>query len=234
MLHAADYQPLPRYAILVAGGKGCRMGADIPKQFLPVGGWPVLMHTLRRWLPLCQTCVLVLPKDHHAYWQELCHRYRFQADYLLATGGDTRFQSVQNGLAALPAEEGLVAVHDGVRPLVSAETIECCFDAAAQHAAAVPVMPPVESLRHTCADGRSHAVPRSEYAMVQTPQTFDLALLREAYTRPYQESFTDDASVFEAAFPHHSVQMVLGNVENIKLTTPIDLRLAEIYLSEQR
>ena len=213
------------FAIIVAGGKGLRMGGDVPKQFLPIGGKPVLMHTIEAFREALDDVqiVLVLPAEQHDYWQKLCKDYNFRSPELIATGGETRFHSVKNGLALLPEDdEAVVGVHDGVRPFVSRDTIQRCFSTAAEGKAVVPVVPVVETLRQILPDGTSITRPRNEYRLVQTPQTFPLALLKQAYEQPYSESFTDDASVVEAM--DKEITMVEGNRENIKLTTPADLK----------
>ena len=216
------------YAVIVAGGKGLRMGGDVPKQFLPIGGKPVLMHTIeafRRALDDVEI-VLVLPAEQHDYWQKLCKDYKFHSPELIAKGGETRFHSVKNGLASLPNDlEAVVGVHDGVRPFVSKETIRRCFAAAAEGKAVVPVVAVVETVRQILPDGKSVTRPRDEYRLVQTPQTFPLALLKEAYQQPFSDAFTDDASVVEAL--GKDIVMIEGNRENIKITTPSDLRIAE-------
>ena len=215
---------MDNYLILVAGGKGLRMGGDVPKQFLPIDGKPILMHTIeafRKALPDVQI-VLVLPAAQQDYWQGLCREHGFHSPTLIADGGETRFHSVRNGLSLLPDDAGaVVGVHDGVRPFVSAETIQHCYKAAAEGKAVVPVVPVVETLRQLLPDGRSVTRPRSEFRLVQTPQTFPLALLKEAYRQPFREAFTDDASVVEAL--GKEITMVEGNRENIKITTPSDL-----------
>lgn len=213
------------FAIIVAGGKGLRMGGDVPKQFLPIGGKPVLMHTIEAFREALDDVqiVLVLPAEQHDYWQKLCKDHNFRSPELIATGGETRFHSVKNGLALLPEDdEVVVGVHDGVRPFVSRDTIQRCFGTAAEGKAVVPVVPVVETLRQILPDGSSITRPRNEYRLVQTPQTFPLALLKQAYEQPYSESFTDDASVVEAM--GKEITMVEGNRENIKLTTPADLK----------
>jgi 2-C-methyl-D-erythritol 4-phosphate cytidylyltransferase len=220
------------YVIIVAGGKGLRMGADVPKQFLPLGGKPVLMRTMEcfyRFDAQLQM-VLVLPRDQQTYWRELCRTHNFNLPYLLADGGTTRFESVRNGLALIPNDaQGVVAVHDGVRPMVSAEVVERCFGVAQQAKAVIPVMPVVETLRQVMPDGTSQTVNRDAYRLVQTPQTFDLQLLKRAYQQPYRSDFTDDASVVEAlGMP---IAMVEGNKENIKITTPFDLEVCERLLA---
>lgn len=215
------------YIIIVAGGKGLRMGGDVPKQFMPIGGIPVLMRTLLRFREYSESLriILVLPHEQQDYWHELCRHHRFDVPYLLADGGPTRFHSVQNGLALIPDdEEGIVGVHDGVRPFVSVDVIARCYKAARSHGAVIPVMPVVETLRHV----EKGNVYRANYRLVQTPQTFGIQLLKEANRQPYRDSFTDDASVVEAF--GHQVTMVEGNRENIKLTTPFDLQVAEVLL----
>lgn len=220
------------YVIIVAGGKGLRMGSDVPKQFLPVGGVPVLMRTISRFAEAVpgMGIILVLPESQHGYWDSLCREHSFAVSHTVVNGGDTRFASSRNGLMAIPADaQGLVGIHDGVRPFVSAEVIRRCYDAALSHGAAIPVMPVTDTLRLVSPDGGGHNVLRSDYRVVQTPQVFDISLARRAFDRPYSESFTDDASVVEAA--GHRVTMVDGNRENIKLTTPFDLKIAESLLN---
>ena len=305
------------FAIIVAGGKGLRMGADLPKQFLPIGGRPVLMHTLEvfeRAIPGIHL-ILVLPADHQPFWRDLCRQHSFTLPHSIATGGATRFHSVKNGLkvvAEIVGETGemgergsvglmgsvgsmgamgsmgsmgsvesmgsmgsmgsvgsmgaqnslessavpLVAVHDGVRPFVSPEVIRRTFDAARDHAAVVPVVPVVETLRQLSSASASSSpsasspspsssavvaapsgavssftVDRSLFRLVQTPQTFQLPLLLRAYEQPFRDTFTDDASVVEAL--GHPITLVEGNRENIKITTPFDLTIAEALLHRQ-
>ena len=216
------------YIIIVAGGKGLRMGSDIPKQFLPIGGKPVLMRTLERFREYSPTLqiILVLPKAQQDYWRQLCNEYHFNESYELADGGETRFHSVQHGLALIPDDaEGVVGVHDGVRPFVSVDVIRRCYETACTVKAVIPVVPVVETLRHI-EKGNQY---RADYRLVQTPQTFDIQLLKAANRQPYQETFTDDASVVEAY--GQEVSMVEGNRENIKITTPFDMTIAEALLS---
>ena len=243
------------YIIIVAGGKGLRMGSDIPKQFLPIGGKPVLMRTLERFRQYSPTLqiILVLPTAQQDYWLQLCKEYDFQVEYQLADGGETRFHSVQNGLALIPDDaEGVVGVHDGVRPFPSIDVIRRCYDTAREKKAVIPVIPIVETVRHL-QGGHSVTVPRDEYRLVQTPQAFDIQLLKAAYkraqdqtcsdsaeheqTRPevkaanrqaYNDGFTDDASVVEAF--GFDITLVEGNRENIKITTPYDLKIAEVLV----
>ena len=212
------------YIIIVAGGKGLRMGSDIPKQFLPIGGKPVLMHTIERFHHFSEArqIILVLPKAQQAYWHGLCEQYQFDVPYLLADGGETRFHSVQHGLALIPDDaQGVVGVHDGVRPFPAIDVIRRCYDTARTAKAVIPVTPVVETLRHITEGTK----PRGDYRLVQTPQTFDIQLLKAANRQPFSEAFTDDASVVESY--GHAITMVEGNRENIKITTPFDLAIAE-------
>lgn len=217
---------MKKHIIIVAGGKGLRMGGDIPKQFLPVCGKPVLMRTLEAFYAYDADIhiILVLPVSQQAYWKELCQEYQFALSHDIANGGDTRFHSVMNGLALVEGD-GLVGVHDGVRPFVSQEVIARCYEEAADCKAVIPVIDVVETVRHLTEDG-SETVPRDHYKLVQTPQVFEVALLRRAYQQMYTDLFTDDASVVEAL--GEKVHLVQGNRENIKLTTPFDLKLAEM------
>ena len=218
------------YIIIVAGGKGLRMGSDIPKQFLPIGGKPVLMRTLERFREYAEDLqiILVLPKAQQEYWQQLCKEYAFDVDYQLADGGETRFHSVQHGLALIPDDaEGVVGVHDGVRPFPSIDVIRRCYDTAREKKAVIPVIPVVETVRHLQGN-ISETVPRDEYRLVQTPQCFDIQLLKAANKQAYNDSFTDDASVVEAYGFY--ITLVEGNRENIKITTPYDLKIAEILI----
>lgn len=212
------------YIIIVAGGKGLRMGSDIPKQFLPIGGKPVLMRTIERFHHFSEALqiILVLPKAQQAYWHELCEQYQFDVPYMLADGGETRFHSVQHGLALIPDDaQGVVGVHDGVRPFPAIDVIRRCYDTARTAKAVIPVTPVVETLRHITEGTK----PRGDYRLVQTPQTFDIQLLKAANRQPFSEAFTDDASVIESY--GHAITMVEGNRENIKITTPFDLAIAE-------
>lgn len=219
------------YVVIVAGGKGLRMGGDVPKQFLLLGGKPVLMRTIERFhaFDAQLQIILVLPPNQQGYWHELCLAHHFKLPYLLADGGATRFESVRNGLALIPNDaQGVVAVHDGVRPMVSVKVIERCFAMACKAQAVIPVTPVVETLRQIMPDGISQTVNRDAYRLVQTPQTFDLQLLKQAYQQPYSTAFTDDASVVEAL--GMQITMVEGNKENIKITTPFDLDVCERLL----
>ena len=221
------------YVIIVAGGKGLRMGSDIPKQFLPIGGKPVLMRTIERFREYSEDLqiILVLPKAQQDYWLQLCKEYDFKMEYLLANGGETRFHSVQNGLALVPDDaQGVVGVHDGVRPFPSIEVIQRCYETAHTAKAVIPVIPIVETVRELTGTGSmsSITVPRDKYRLVQTPQTFDIQLLKAANRQLYNDGFTDDASVVESY--GHAITLVEGNRENIKITTPYDIKIAEVLI----
>ena len=219
-----------RFAILVAGGSGTRMGADRPKQFLLLRGEPVLLHTLRRFAEPTlgvHAIVVVLPADQLDTWQGLCAQFSVDIPHRLVAGGATRWASVKAGLAALGAHaEGLVAVHDGVRPLVSRAVVERTYAAAATHAAAAAAVLPKDSVRLVSQHG-SAAQNRSRLRLMQTPQTFEIDLLRRAYAMPELASFTDDATVVEDLC---RVQLVEGDYRNLKITTPEDLVVAEALL----
>jgi 2-C-methyl-D-erythritol 4-phosphate cytidylyltransferase len=213
-----------RSFIVVAGGSGTRMNASVPKQFLLLGNKPVLMHTLQALHKAAPDApiVLVLPAHQREYWSVLCTEYHFSIPHQVVIGGETRFHSVKNGLAFSSGD--FVAVHDGVRPLVSKETINRVFEAAYQNGAAVPAIAPNDSVR--IINGmESKAVERSNVALVQTPQCFKLSLIKKAFEQEYRKEFTDCASVLEAE--GIAVSTVNGNEENIKITRQQDLILAD-------
>ena len=222
---------VPRLAVLVAGGSGTRMAASQPKQFLLLRGEPVLLHTLRRFAEpaLSVTAiVVVLPADQIGTWQQLCEQHRISIAHRLVAGGATRWASVKAGLAALSDyPEGLVAVHDGVRPLVPQLVVERTYAAAATFAAAAAAVMPKDSVRLVSQHG-STAQNRSRLRLMQTPQTFEIDLLRRAYAMPELDSFTDDATVVDDLC---RVQLVEGDYRNLKITTPEDLVVAEAFLS---
>lgn len=214
--------------IIVAGGNGSRMGTELPKQFLLIEGIPVLMHTIRNFYDFDSSLqlILVLPEIEIINWNDLCRKYDFAISHQVIAGGDTRFQSVKNGLS-LALDCNLIAVHDGVRPLVSHETLARCFKCAAENGTAIPVLPANESLREGTMD-ESAPVDRSRFYLVQTPQVFKASILQGSYNQAYISEFTDDASVVEHTGT--SVHLVLGNRENIKITFPEDLMIAELFL----
>lgn len=222
---------MKKSVIIVAGGSGTRMGSEIPKQFILLEDKPVLIWTIKCFIQYDPniSVVLVLPESQIVRWNELCISYRFDHPHQIVKGGETRFQSVQNGLREV-VECDLVAVHDGVRPLVSQETIENCFNQADKTGAAIPVLALNETLRSGTME-ESKTVDRSLFYTVQTPQVFKTSILQKAYSKIPDSSFTDDASVVEASgFP---VIMVPGNPENIKITHPWDLIIASAYLKKK-
>ncbi|MDX2413656.1 MAG: 2-C-methyl-D-erythritol 4-phosphate cytidylyltransferase [Bacteroidales bacterium] len=217
-----------KYLILVAGGIGKRMGADIPKQFLEINGIPLLVHTMKRFLeydPLIDI-ILVLPDSELEFWSSYCSKNPFTPTHKTITGGKERFYSVKNGLASIKTP-GIIAIHDGVRPLVSRNTISRCFDKAEKSGNAIPVISPSESIRQISKDSNS-AIDRDSVKLVQTPQVFDAEILREAYNCTYSRSFTDDATVVEKLGV--KINLVEGNRENIKITTPADLEIARALI----
>ncbi|MBR6649520.1 MAG: 2-C-methyl-D-erythritol 4-phosphate cytidylyltransferase [Bacteroidaceae bacterium] len=226
---------MKRYLIVVAGGKGLRMGGALPKQFQLLGDKPVLMVTLERLYAIDNTLniVLVLPKEHLGLWDELCLKYKFAVPLVVTEGGNTRFHSVKNGLDAIESDEtmedALVGVHDAVRPFVSQRVLDEAYREAWNCGAVVPMIELQDSLRQIIGgEGASQTVPRDRYRLVQTPQVFRLSLLRRAYEQRYIEAFTDDASVVEAL--GERVFAVEGNRENIKLTSPFDMMIANTLL----
>lgn len=223
---------MKRYLIVVAGGKGQRMGGALPKQFQLLGERPVIMVTLERLHAIDNTLkfILVLPLEYIALWDELCTKYEFSLPVTVVAGGNTRFHSVQNGLSMIEdSDEALVGVHDAVRPFVSQKVLDDAFREAWINGAAIPMIDIQDSVRQIIgAGGASQAVPRDRYRLVQTPQVFRLSLLRKAYSQRYVEAFTDDASVVEAMGDR--VYAVEGNRENIKLTTPFDMMVAKTII----
>ena len=218
---------LKKYVIIVAGGKGERMGANIPKQFLELAGKPILMHTIQKFQVTFPDIkiILALPKNQIDYWKGLCVKYNFTNSHQIIDGGETRFHSVKNALA-LVDEIGVVGIHDGVRPLVSSKTITRCYDKAENIGNAIPVVDMIESLRHVSKqDNINKAVARSCYKLVQTPQCFKASLILKAYQQEFDAAFTDDASVLECL--GETINLVEGNRANIKITTQEDLLIAE-------
>ncbi len=220
---------MERTTIIVAGGSGKRLGGPVPKQFQTVKGRPLLMWTIEafhrydRDMPL----IVVLPQAHFDIWKALCMGHRFFLPHEVVAGGEQRWHSVKAGLEKVDGN-GLVAVHDGVRPSVSAELIGRCFSAADMHAAAIPVIPVVPSIRETTADG-SRALDRSKLLAVQTPQCFHADLLRKAFELPYDSAFTDEATLVERLGV--KVHLVEGEERNIKVTTSTDLSAAELLIA---
>jgi len=222
-----------QFVIIVAGGSGERMQSDIPKQFLEVKGFPVLMRSIRafyRYNPEIKL-IVALPEKQTAYWQQLCQKYAFSIKHVIVAGGKTRYHSVKNALKKVDSE-GIVAIHDGVRPLVSQQTIQRVFETATVKNNAVPYINLTDSVRYVTREGNK-PVDRTKYKLIQTPQAFDSKIIHKAYDQDYEPSFTDDAGVVEKT--GQKINLVAGNPENIKVTTPADLIIANTlvdYLSE--
>ena len=220
---------MQRTVIIVAGGSGVRMGGKIPKQFLELNGKPVLMHTMERFHQFDSEMdiIMVLPLEQVPQWDKLCIHHKFRIKHQVAFGGETRFHSVRNGLA-LVIPGSLIGIHDGVRPLVSPATIRRCYETAEMEGNAIPSVTSTESVRY-CKNSQNHFVARKDIKLIQTPQVFRWNQIQNAYDQPYRDKFTDDASVVEAmGFP---INLVAGNPENIKITTPLDMKIAELLLN---
>jgi 2-C-methyl-D-erythritol 4-phosphate cytidylyltransferase len=219
------------YALIVAGGKGTRIKSKIPKQFLELNGLPVLMHTILAFYRYSDQIkiILVLPEDDFSTWEMLCNQYNFHKSIILQHGGESRFLSVKNGLEKIEGD-GLVAIHDGVRPMVNEDIIAASFRLAAVHQCAVAAVRLKESIRMTDQD-HTKAVDRSRFRLIQTPQTFRVSLIKEAYKQKEDASLTDDASVAERA--GYPVSLFEGSYENIKITTHEDLVFAEALLKSR-
>jgi 2-C-methyl-D-erythritol 4-phosphate cytidylyltransferase len=223
-----------RYAIIVAGGSGSRMQSDTPKQFMVLGNKPILMHTIQAFVDFSAALkiILVLPKEAGDTWRRLCEQYNFKKDIMLVDGGETRYHSVKNGLNAIDDPDSYVAIHDGVRPLVNTRIIGDSFSYAVIHGAAIASTTLKESLRHIDVD-RTYSVNRSEYRLIQTPQTFSVKLIKESYdTVEYHPELTDDASVVERN--GHVIHLFDGDFTNIKITTPEDLHFAQAILKNNK
>ncbi len=216
------------FAVIVAGGSGKRMGADIPKQFLELAGRPVLMHTIERFKKFNDAIeiITILPENQLRHWLELQEKYSFTIPQTIVKGGSARFFSVRNGLKFVNTP-GLVAIHDGVRPFVSIDTIRRCFEAAEKSGNAIPSISPTESLRILTEQG-SLPVNRFHVKQIQTPQVFSAELIKKAYLQEYQPDFTDDATVLEKT--GEKINLIEGNRENIKITNPEDLLISAALL----
>ncbi|MBN1597168.1 MAG: 2-C-methyl-D-erythritol 4-phosphate cytidylyltransferase [Bacteroidales bacterium] len=215
-------------ALIVAGGAGKRMNSSTPKQFLLLNNLPVLMHTINAFYGYDKQMEIriVLPEDETETWDKLCKEYNFKTEHKIFKGGETRFHSVKNGLEGI-GKSLLVAVHDGVRPLVSKQTLENCIKTAEEYGSAVPVVDLTESIRKV-ENHDSVALNRNFYKLVQTPQVFQSDVLLDAYNIEYEDDFTDDASVVEKA--GYKIYLAEGNRENIKITVPQDIEIAQVLL----
>ncbi len=216
--------------VIVAGGSGKRFGNEMPKQFLTLQQWPVLMHTINQFAKSIDNIeiVVVLPEKHHKTWENLCQKHEFNISHKVATGGTERFYSVKNGLARV-ADCEVIAVHDGVRPLASQDLIKRCFETAARHGSCVPVIPVLDSLRKGDSQ-KNKPVSRQNLYRVQTPQVFRQSWIMKAYEQNFNANFTDDASVIETL--GYQIFLTEGSEKNIKITKPEDLELAAFYLNK--
>jgi 2-C-methyl-D-erythritol 4-phosphate cytidylyltransferase len=222
---------MQKSVIITAGGIGKRMGSDLPKQFLVLGGKPVLVHTLELFFKYDPTIeiVLTLPNDWRGYWETVIDKYYCRVPHIVVNGGEERYHSIQNALKRCTG--AYIAVHDGVRPFVSFETLDRCFSALNDHEAVVPVLKLKESIRQT-SEKSTNAVDRSNYRLVHTPQCFQAEVLRKAYGQAYHEQVTDDACLVEEV--GYAVHLVESNEENIKLTTPFDFLIAETIVQRSK
>jgi 2-C-methyl-D-erythritol 4-phosphate cytidylyltransferase len=225
---------MKRYVIIVAGGKGNRFKSELPKQFIQLGNQSILMHTIEAFYSYDNSfeIIVVLPKEQIQFWEDLCQKHDFKIEHKVVSGGEARFHSVKNGLALID-NEGIVGIHDGVRPLVDKQTIENCYAMAVQKGNAIPVINLVDSVREVNEKGASKMVDRTKYKLIQTPQVFKNELILAAFNQDYNESFTDDASVLEA-YDNSIINLVEGNRQNIKITTPEDLVYAEAILQNRK
>jgi 2-C-methyl-D-erythritol 4-phosphate cytidylyltransferase len=221
---------LKKFAIIVAGGSGTRMNSPLPKQFLHVRNKPIIVHTIERFFKAIPDIdlVAVLPKEHIDLFQSIKNEFLATQHITITEGGKTRFHSVQNGLNAILESKGKVLIHDAVRPMCTEKLIIELFNELNHHNAVIPVTKMKNSVRRLNPDGSSVAIDRNDYVQVQTPQAFDLAIIKKAYLQTYRETFTDDASIVEAM--GESVQLVPGEENNFKITTPADLKMAELIL----
>ena len=220
------------FAVIVAGGSGLRMKTEIPKQFLILNGKPVIMHTISAFAASAQKpeILIVLNPQYFNLWRNLCEQYSFSVKHQLVAGGSTRFYSVKEALDLIE-EESVIAIHDAVRPLISSAIISEAYELAFKKGNAVVAVPSKDSVRLQTSTGISKSLNRSDVFLVQTPQTFQSKLIKKAYEQPYNEHFTDDASVVESA--GEKINLLTGDPDNIKITFPTDLRFAEMILNEK-
>ncbi|ERM82798.1 hypothetical protein P872_03830 [Rhodonellum psychrophilum GCM71 = DSM 17998] len=222
---------MKKFGIIVAGGNGTRMGASIPKQYLEIGGEPILMHTMKAFFQYDPTInlILVIPVSDFPLWNSLCDKFDFKIPHQLVKGGQSRFQSVRNGLNSILSTAGLVAIHDGVRPFVNQSVISRSYEEAAKKGSAIAVINLKDSIRKISGDGKSNFQDRQDFRLVQTPQTFQLEKIKKAFEVPESKQFTDDATVYEQQ--GWQVNLIEGNPENIKITSPEDMDYAEFLVN---
>ncbi|TVP51591.1 MAG: 2-C-methyl-D-erythritol 4-phosphate cytidylyltransferase [Mongoliibacter sp.] len=223
---------MKKYAIIVAGGSGTRMGSAISKQYLEIGNKPILMHSLEKFFKTDSTIkiILVIPEEDFDFWKSLCSKFNFTVPHQLIKGGKSRFQSVKNGLEHILDFEGIVAIHDGVRPFVQPEVIMESYEVAAAKGSAIAVVTLKDSIRKMTEDGKSFSQERQYFRLVQTPQTFQVSKIKKAFETKELQQFTDDATVYE--HQGWQVSLIAGNLENIKITTPEDMAYANFLLGK--
>lgn len=223
---------MEKIVVIVAGGTGKRMESKVPKQFLLLNGHPVLMHSIQvfRKYDASVRIILVLPEVYIETWERLCKKYNFDVIHEKRSGGKNRFESVKSGIEGIP-DDCLVAIHDGIRPLVSLQTISRCFAAAMEFGNAIPCTEISETIRRIEAHGNFQA-DRGKHRLIQTPQVFKGSILKQAYKQEYNEHFTDDAIVVENK--GHKIHLVEGNADNIKVTYKHDLIIAEALMKHNR
>ena len=223
---------IERFAVIVAGGIGKRMKSGLPKQFMKLANQPVMLHTLRVFHDFDRKLkiIIVLHGDYFDIWNSICEEYSCSIPHKVIKGGKTRFDSVKNGLGAIDNDNGFVAIHDAVRPLVNMDTISKCFDSAITYGNAIPAVTPGDSVRIRLPDANK-PVDRNSVLLIQTPQVFSVALIKKAYMQKYKPGFTDGATVFETS--GEKINIVEGDILNIKLTTSIDLEFAEVVLKRR-
>jgi len=219
---------MEKYVLIIAGGLGKRMNSSIPKQFIPIAGKPVLMHTIAKFKNYDPkiNILVIIPRVHIRLWKDLCQEFGFAIEHQIISGGKERFYSVKNGLKQVP-KDSLVLIHDGVRPLVSNETIERVVNKSIEKGNAIPFMDITQSVRKL-SKGKSRAINRKDLKVIQTPQGFHSDLIKDAYAKRYRKSFTDDASVLEAS--GYEINLVKGNNKNMKITSSIDIHIVECLM----
>ncbi len=219
---------LTEYAIIVAAGSGSRFKGSVPKQFLLLNNKPVLFYSINAFKNYSKNVdiIIVLPKNYIEYWQEFCSKYNSLKELTITEGGRNRFESVKKGLHFIK-QESVIAVHDGVRPLINHKLIKRCYDAAKKHGSGIPVITPTDSLRKL-KENNSEMVNRSDYKLIQTPQCFLSDIIIPAYKQPYNKKFTDDSAVIQQN--GHDIKLVEGDPNNIKITTQMDMEIARVII----
>lgn len=216
-----------KYAVIVAGGSGSRMKSEIPKQFLELNGKPIIIHTIEKFLQSNCKVIIVLPKNQLDVWNDIKNKYSFLDDLIITEGGNTRFESVKNGLDKI-TEDGIVAIHDAVRPMISVEKINELFEFTIKNGNASAALPCVDTIRFEKENHQFEMIDRNKVWLMQTPQCFKINKLKEAYKNAEHINYTDDVAVFEAS--GNKIYLIEGEKSNIKITIPEDLKLAEFYL----